>query len=581
MKKAGAAFFLFITCQVISNDVRANDSRSNPERHWFYMVQTNSTDPAREAEFNTWYDDIDIPDVLAVPGFMRARRGLGQKLPEFPSVDLKEGQGKYVALYDIETEDIDKSIIDLYVAARKMGALGRLTDLLKVTEASYYQRLRPTHEVVNTKPAAKNKYIYVQEILCCRDEAAKAQFRDWYDKTYIPAIEKVSGFLRVNLYELYRVMTVLSVGPEEIPHLLAVYEIKAESAKQAVQGLSGAADTLNEAGRMSELYVAGDATAYLEMSDVNSEDIQTEAADSVFRNGQIYTVNQSQPWGQAMAVKDGRIVAVGDDVAVASYVGPKTRVIDLDGKFVMPGLHDAHLHMQLVADLQFNLRMDAYQPWEKIVQAISEYAQAHPDRSWIYGASLPWLSETIGDFVDVPAHKSTLDKIVADRPVAISDIGGHAMLVNSKALEMAGITDDTPNPIGGTIERDANGEATGVLRELAIHLVKESMDGLSVEQYQSGLPQVIAQLNTVGITSVNEVWAHTNALQALKLLDDANGLNLRVTAAITHPADFVTPAAKENARKTIEARERYRGKRVKPDYVKFLLWCGQPNRGDD
>ena len=296
-----------------------------------------------------------------------------------------------------------------------------------------------------------------------------------------------------------------------------------------------------------------------------------EAAHTVFRNGQVYTLNESLPWAQAVAVKDGTIVAVGDDNAVAAYIGPTTRVIDLGGKFVMPGIHDAHLHMQLVVDLQFNLRLDAYQPWDKIRKDIAEYAQAHPDRTWIYGASLPWLSEVIGDFSDVPAHKSVLDQIVSDRPVAIRDIGGHAMLVNSKALEMAGIHDDTPNPTGGMIERDANGEATGVLRELAIHVVTESMDGLSVEQYESGLPQAVAQLNAVGITSVNEVWTHSRALQALKRLDDANRLSLRVTAAITHPADFVTPSAKESARETIRNREQYRGKRVKPDYVKFIL----------
>ena len=296
-----------------------------------------------------------------------------------------------------------------------------------------------------------------------------------------------------------------------------------------------------------------------------------EPADTVLRNGQVYTVNDRLPWAQAVAVRDGVIVAVGDDEAVAPYLGPTTRVLDLDGKFVMPGLHDAHLHMQLVVDLQENLRLDAYQPWDRIEEAIAEYAWAHPDRAWIYGASLPWLSDVIGDFSDVPAHKSVLDRIVPDRPVAIRDIGGHAMLVNSQALEVAGIHADTPNPTGGMIERDANGQATGVLRELAIHVVTESMDGLSVEQYEAGLPQAVAQLNAVGITSVHEVWTHTTALQALKRLDEANRLSLRVTAAITHPADFVTPPAKDAARQTIHKRERYRGKRLKPDYVKFIL----------
>ena len=113
---------------------KATETSDNSEGHWFYLVKTKPTDMLREAEFNSWYDDIDIPDVLAVPGFQRAQRAVGLQLDEYPNVNLDAREGKYAALYDIESDDIDKSIIDLYVAARKMSAFGRSSDLLKVVE---------------------------------------------------------------------------------------------------------------------------------------------------------------------------------------------------------------------------------------------------------------------------------------------------------------------------------------------------------------------------------------------------------------------------------------------------------------
>lgn len=236
--------------------------------HWFYMVKTRSTDPLKEAEFNAWYDDIDIPDVLAVPGFMRARRGVQQSIAEFPKLDLQETEGKYVALYDIETADIDKSIIDLYVGARKMVALGRITDLLKVTEANYYRRLASGHRQDGHQTGG-NDYVYIQKVLCCADDDTQKQFLDWLEDVYIPEITAIIGITGVKAYELYRIMEVVSVGPEEIPHLLLVHEITTDSIIQAVLEIHEAVNRLNQAGRMSGLFVEGnDSAVYLQMSDM-------------------------------------------------------------------------------------------------------------------------------------------------------------------------------------------------------------------------------------------------------------------------------------------------------------------------
>jgi len=240
------------------------------EGDWFYLVKTEPSDPAREAEFNAWYDDIDIPDVLAVPSFKRARRAVGQVVSEFPSVRLKSDDGKYVALYDIATGDIDKSIIDLYVAARKMSALGRLTDVLRVVEANYYRRVN-AYDVEQRGSAGQQEFVYIQKILCCNNAATETEYRDWFGNVYVPAMRGVNGLSRIGFYELYRIMEELAVGPEEIPHRLAVYEIAADSATEALAGIQTATKNLEATGRVSDLHALKDSLLYLQMSDVRSD----------------------------------------------------------------------------------------------------------------------------------------------------------------------------------------------------------------------------------------------------------------------------------------------------------------------
>ena len=253
---------------------------------WFYMVKTKSADPAREAEFNAWYDDIDIPDVLAVPGFMRARRAVHKHFVELPELNVSDEEGDYIALYDIETTDIDKTIIDLYVGARKMVALGRITDLLKVTEANYYRRLAGyppatvTWKDVNmgkrllatSPPADGRRYVYIQKILCCADENAYKRFLEWLKDSYIPGVMEYRPVTGVHAYELYRIMEVVAVDPGEIPHLLLVHELTTDIIQRTVLELSSVAYQLTQAGHMRELFVEGnDSAVYRLMSDVKPD----------------------------------------------------------------------------------------------------------------------------------------------------------------------------------------------------------------------------------------------------------------------------------------------------------------------
>ncbi len=236
----------------------------------------------------------------------------------------------------------------------------------------------------------------------------------------------------------------------------------------------------------------------------------------------------------------------------------------------MPGLHDAHLHTQMVAEFEANLSVDPEQSWEEIAAAIQARA-ATATSDWILGGNLPWLTEVIGARDDVPAHFSTLDRIAPDHAVSLWDVGGHAMLANSKALALAGITAETPDPAGGTIERDETGEPTGVLRELATNLILENAPPLPQSVYEEQMAKALTHLLSLGITSVQEAWAYPQTMRALKALDEAGELPTRVSAAIAHPEEFTTAPAKSAAVATLNAYQTFEGDRLKARYAKFVL----------
>ncbi len=314
---------------------------------------------------------------------------------------------------------------------------------------------------------------------------------------------------------------------------------------------------------------------YLFIALVNSAVIQgavaVEIADTVYRRGNIYTVNKYQPWAESVAIKEGRFIYVGNDQQLEQHMDGSTKIIELSGAFVMPGLQDAHIHTQMAAEFNHNLSINPGQEWNNIAQAIKRYADKNPDREWILGGNLPWLTGVIGNNELIKAHRSTLDAIAPDHSVALWDVGGHALLVNSKGLVLAGIDDDTVNPVGGTIERDSDGKATGIVRELATGLVLENATAMTVDQYAGELKVAISELSSLGITSINEVWSFPTTLKALKQLDDSDELQMQVVASIAHPVEFVTKPAKLAAYQLIKNRHDYSTGRLKPKYVKFVL----------
>jgi len=255
------------------------------------------------------------------------------------------------------------------------------------------------------------------------------------------------------------------------------------------------------------------------------------SADLVFVNGAVYTVDAARSWAQAVAVRAGRIVAVGSDADVKELTGAGTEVVDLAGRMLVPGFQDAHVHPvgggvdMLQCDLHDGSTAEEY------LAAIGEYAASHPDVPWILGGG--WSMDA---FPGGTPTAAALDAVVSDRPVYLPNRDGHGGWVNSIALKTGGITRDTPDPADGRIERDAQGEPTGALHEGAMDLVGQHAPDPTPAELYEGLLKGQAYLHSLGITAWQDAivgtisWA--NNLQTYIDAAEAGDLTARVVGAL-------------------------------------------------
>lgn len=249
-------------------------------------------------------------------------------------------------------------------------------------------------------------------------------------------------------------------------------------------------------------------------------------ADFVLRHGAIYTMNASRGWAESVAISGSRLVFVGADRDVANFVGPQTKVVDLGGRFVLPGFHDSHVHLVSGGVELGQCDLNGSKSSDEVLARVKACAAAKPGDSWIIGSG--W---DLPLFPQANPHKRLLDEIVPDRPVYLAAADGHSTWVNSKALGVAGITRETPDPPRGRIERDAEGNPTGTLREAAADLVGEHLPETTAVERTEGLRRSIALAHAFGIVSVQEASAGAESLATFRALDAAGGLNLRVVVA--------------------------------------------------
>lgn len=257
-----------------------------------------------------------------------------------------------------------------------------------------------------------------------------------------------------------------------------------------------------------------------------TEVVDRVPADFVLRGGTVYTSDSAMPRASAVAVSRGHITYVGDSAGVAGLTGPKTIVIDLHGRMLLPGFHDSHVHPASggVALGECKLELDTTRAM--VVAKIAQCAKASPGTGWLRGRG--WQLPV---FPHANPSRQLLDSIVPDRPAYFRSADGHGAWANTKALAIAKVTAATPDPPRGRIERDASGAPSGTLRESAVGLVARMLPPRTQTDYMDGLRRSMAQANRLGITSLTDADADTLMLLAYVALDSAHELTTRILAA--------------------------------------------------
>ena len=223
---------------------------------------------------------------------------------------------------------------------------------------------------------------------------------------------------------------------------------------------------------------------------------------------------------------DGRVLATGDEDLVGDY--PDARKINGNGRFVLPGLVDAHAHLYSQGFLAISLDLAGTPSLEESVAKIAAFAKASPSAPWIQGRGWNQVLWTVKEFPTA----ADIDDDVADRPVWLRRIDGHAGWANSKALEIAGIDDDTPDPIGGKIIRDDNGKATGVLIDKAMGLVTQHLPKPTREEMRQAYLKAIESLVALGMTGMHDAGVNITEAEVLISMADNDELDMRVYAMI-------------------------------------------------
>jgi len=260
-----------------------------------------------------------------------------------------------------------------------------------------------------------------------------------------------------------------------------------------------------------------------------SDDMQGPA-DLVITDASVYTNDQTRSRAKSIAIKGDRIQRIGvDSDSVSDLVGPRTEVHSLPGRLVLPGFQDAHIHAPFAGRNRLRIFLNDLEGRTAYLDAIAEYARANPDAPWIVGGG--WAMEY---FPGGLPTKEDLDAIVPDRPVFIFNRDVHGAWVNSKALEMAGINKDTPDPWDGIIERDPEtGEPTGMLHEGAAYTMNDKVIPLpSREEWEAGILNAQAYLHSLGITAWQDAWVTPGTHEAYRSLSASGALTAHVVGSL-------------------------------------------------
>ncbi len=290
----------------------------------------------------------------------------------------------------------------------------------------------------------------------------------------------------------------------------------------------------------------------------------------VLSNGAVYTVDARRSWAEAVAISGESIAYVGSDEGAESFIGPDTVVVDLAGKMLLPGFQDSHVHPLDAGVAQEACPLERYSDPAAYVTAVRACAERDPDTAWIRGAG--WLA-TAFPLGSAP-HKSMLDAVVPDRPVMLLSKFGHMLWVNSRALEIAGVTRDTTAPSGGQIVSDPEtGTPTGLLKVgPAMDLVAQHAPPYDAAVLDAGMDFSVRYLNRLGITAWQDAAVKVEddphlALETYRRADREGRLTARVVASLV----WETGRGLDQIPGFLAARERYTEGNVDASTVKIVL----------
>ncbi|MGO9602338.1 MAG: amidohydrolase [Candidatus Binataceae bacterium] len=294
-------------------------------------------------------------------------------------------------------------------------------------------------------------------------------------------------------------------------------------------------------------------------------------ADLVLQSGRIYTVDPANPWAEALAIRDGKIVFVGADSEVKSLIASDTRIIDLKDKMVMPGINDVHTHPLLGG------RADLYEchflptlSLEEVLATVRDYASRAKPGAWIVGGA--WGSNFTTQLSTLESLRA-LDEASAGHPVLLRDDSVHNRWVNTCALELAGIDSGTPDPVGGIIVRDeATGAPVGLLFESAVGRVEraaQEANPYSLETDAAALARAIEIVNSFGVTGLQDAAVSGGVLSAYNTLDAAGKLSVWVVGSMmAEPTAFLGNLVGDDL---IDQRAQFASPHVRPSFVKIFL----------
>ena len=249
-----------------------------------------------------------------------------------------------------------------------------------------------------------------------------------------------------------------------------------------------------------------------------------EPADLIIKNARIYTMDEAKPWASILVIKDQRILAVGDEALLEGFMGP-TR--DLNGAMVLPGFHDAHTHLAYGGRQLMQCDLHGIDTIVAIQEKLSACDASLEPEDWLLGGG--W---NLSLFDEANPHRALLDQVNPERAMLLVGEDGHSSWASTRALDLAGISEETPNPSDGVIERDESGRPSGTLREKAQALVQRFAPAMLFEDAEEGARRAIRMATSVGITSAIDAATTDEDLAVYRSLERAGELPVRMVLAI-------------------------------------------------